>query len=83
MTIHFRWFGESDPIPLAHVRQIPGTRGVVAALGEFLHQRFVGGAPRRTGLRARHLHFDTLRAFSHSGQFPLATFQKNKTGAKR
>jgi len=34
MTIHFRWFGESDPIPLTHVRQIPGIRGVVAALGD-------------------------------------------------
>ena len=28
----FRWFGPTDPIPLAHVRQIPGVRGVVSAL---------------------------------------------------
>ena len=28
----FRWFGPSDPIPLAHVRQIPCVRGVVSAL---------------------------------------------------
>ena len=28
----FRWFGPSDPIPLAHIRQIPGVRGVVSAL---------------------------------------------------
>jgi mannonate dehydratase len=28
----FRWFGASDPIPLAYIRQIPGVRGVVSAL---------------------------------------------------
>ena len=28
----FRWFGSSDPIPLAHIRQIPGVQGVVSAL---------------------------------------------------
>jgi len=28
----FRWFGPADPIPLAHIRQIPGLRGVVSAL---------------------------------------------------
>ena len=28
----FRWFGPTDPIPLAHIRQIPGVTGVVSAL---------------------------------------------------
>ncbi len=28
----FRWFGPTDPIPLAHIRQIPGVQGVVSAL---------------------------------------------------
>jgi mannonate dehydratase len=28
----FRWFGPSDPIPLRHIRQIPGVTGVVSAL---------------------------------------------------
>ena len=28
----FRWFGSADPIPLAHIRQIPGVSGVVSAL---------------------------------------------------
>jgi mannonate dehydratase len=28
----FRWFGPTDPIPLPHIRQIPGVRGVVSAL---------------------------------------------------
>ena len=28
----FRWFGPADAIPLAHVRQIPGVRGIVSAL---------------------------------------------------
>src|SRR5256886_17232119 len=28
----FRWFGAADPIPLAHIRQIPGVTGVVSAL---------------------------------------------------
>ncbi|HKE88854.1 MAG TPA: mannonate dehydratase [Gemmatimonadales bacterium] len=28
----FRWFGPGDHIPLAHIRQIPGVRGVVSAL---------------------------------------------------
>ena len=29
--ITFRWFGRSDPIPLAHIRQIPAVRGIVSA----------------------------------------------------
>lgn len=32
MRLSFRWFGPSDPIPLAHIRQIPGLTGVVSAL---------------------------------------------------
>ena len=32
MEMTFRWYGMDDPIPLEHVRQIPGVRGVVSAL---------------------------------------------------
>src|SRR5688572_21980170 len=32
MHMTFRWFGPTDPVPLAHIRQIPGVRGVVSAL---------------------------------------------------
>ena len=32
MYMTFRWFGPTDPIPLAHIRQIPGVQGVVSAL---------------------------------------------------
>lgn len=32
MEMTFRWFGAADPIPLAHIRQIPGVTGVVSAL---------------------------------------------------
>ena len=32
MYMTFRWFGPADPIPLAHIRQIPGVQGVVSAL---------------------------------------------------
>ena len=32
MYLTFRWFGPDDPVPLAHVRQIPGVTGVVSAL---------------------------------------------------
>lgn len=32
MELTFRWFGPTDPVPLAHVAQIPGMRGVVGAL---------------------------------------------------
>jgi mannonate dehydratase len=32
MQMTFRWFGPGDPIPLRHVRQIPGVTGVVSAL---------------------------------------------------
>ena len=28
----FRWFGPDDPVPLRHIRQIPGVTGVVSAL---------------------------------------------------
>ena len=32
MEMTFRWYGESDRVPLAHIRQIPGVEGVVSAL---------------------------------------------------
>jgi len=32
MHTTFRWFGETDPIPLGHIRQIPGVNGIVSAL---------------------------------------------------
>lgn len=32
MDMTFRWYGEDDPIPLGHIRQIPGVTGVVSAL---------------------------------------------------
>jgi mannonate dehydratase len=32
MQMTFRWYGEDDPIPLQHIRQIPGVEGVVSAL---------------------------------------------------
>jgi mannonate dehydratase len=32
----FRWFGTGDPVPLRHIRQIPGVRGIVSALHDVL-----------------------------------------------
>jgi mannonate dehydratase len=32
MQMTFRWFGADDPVPLRHIRQIPGVKGVVSAL---------------------------------------------------
>jgi len=34
MKTTFRWFGASDPVPLDHIRQIPGVSGVVSALDD-------------------------------------------------
>lgn len=34
MQMTFRWFGAADPVPLAHIRQIPGVTGIVSALHE-------------------------------------------------
>jgi mannonate dehydratase len=32
VILSFRWFGESDPVPLSKIRQIPGVTGIVTAL---------------------------------------------------
>ena len=32
MFLTFRWFGPDDPVPLEHIRQIPGVEGIVSAL---------------------------------------------------
>jgi mannonate dehydratase len=46
MKMTFRWFGEADPIPLSHIRQIPGVTGIVSALYDVA----VGEAWPRDGL---------------------------------
>src|SRR5881398_2052732 len=46
MHMTFRWFGRDDPIPLAHIRHIPGVSGVVSALYDVP----VGAAWTREGL---------------------------------
>jgi mannonate dehydratase len=46
MEMTFRWFGEADPIPLSHIRQIPGVTGIVSALYDVA----VGEAWPRDGL---------------------------------
>ena len=32
MKMSFRWFGPADPVPLAHIRQIPGVDHIVSAV---------------------------------------------------
>jgi mannonate dehydratase len=32
MKMTFRWYGESDPIPLAYIAQIPTMEGIVSAV---------------------------------------------------
>ena len=32
MQMTFRWYGPDDPVPLQHIRQIPGMAGIVSAL---------------------------------------------------
>ena len=32
MKLTFRWYGESDPVTLEHIRQIPGMKGIVSAI---------------------------------------------------
>ena len=32
MKSSFRWYGESDPVSLAYIRQIPGMRSIVSAV---------------------------------------------------
>ena len=34
MKMTFRWYGEQDPVTLAHIRQIPGITGIVSAVYE-------------------------------------------------
>jgi len=32
VKLTFRWYGESDPVPLSYIRQIPGMKGIVTAV---------------------------------------------------
>jgi len=32
MKMSFRWYGDSDPVSLAYIRQIPGMHGIVSAI---------------------------------------------------
>ena len=32
MKMSFRWFGDTDPVPLAYIRQIPGVEQIVSAI---------------------------------------------------
>ena len=46
MRMTFRWFGPGDPVPLGHIRQIPGVKGIVSAL----HDVPVGGVWKRDAI---------------------------------
>jgi mannonate dehydratase len=46
MRMTFRWFGQGDPVPLGHIRQIPGVKGIVSALYDVP----VGGAWKRDAI---------------------------------
>jgi mannonate dehydratase len=35
MYLTFRWYGRSDPVTLSQIRQIPGVKGIVAALYDY------------------------------------------------
>ena len=57
MRMTFRWFGPTDPIPLAYIRQIPGVDGVVSALydipvGDAWPRSRSSGWPNRSTRRA-------------------------------
>ena len=32
MKLSFRWYGESDPVSLNYIRQIPGMHSIVSAV---------------------------------------------------
>jgi len=32
MKMTFRWYGDTDPVKLEHIRQIPGMYGIVSAI---------------------------------------------------
>ena len=32
MKMSFRWFGDTDPVSLQYIRQIPGMHGIVSAI---------------------------------------------------
>ena len=32
MKMSFRWYGDSDPVSLAYIRQIPGVENIVSAV---------------------------------------------------
>ena len=32
MKMSFRWYGDTDPVSLAYIRQIPGMHGIVSAV---------------------------------------------------
>ena len=32
MKMTFRWYGDSDPVSLEYIRQIPGMHGIVSAV---------------------------------------------------
>ena len=58
MKLSFRWYGESDPIPLSYIRQIPNMHSVVSAVydvkpGEVWPEesiRRIAGAAEKNGL---------------------------------
>lgn len=50
MRMTFRWFGPDDPVPLEHIRQIPGVEGIVSSL----HDVAPGVAWTRDGVEHAH-----------------------------
>ena len=40
MKMTFRWYGDTDPIPLEYIKQIPGCSGIMVMMDNFEAGKF-------------------------------------------
>lgn len=81
MKLGFRWFGNNDPVPLNHIRQIPGMEVVVhqvrgEALGELLNQEALTEAKAK--IQSSGLSYEVFESLPIHHSIKLGTPERNR-----
>ncbi|MCP4400949.1 MAG: mannonate dehydratase [bacterium] len=76
----FRWFGENDPVPLQHIRQIPGVAAIVTSIqtgsiGDIISDDRINRA--KNTIEAAGMKFEVIESLAVHNDIKLGTEQRD------